>query len=98
MPKVLHRRYQKDCKIRKKLKEIFEQFHRLNADSSHYASKFLEVYEKDKMCGCHIFPLKAVWDISLLYIALICTQAMPHFNAFKVIICMINSLKQPNQV
>lgn len=60
MPKVLHRRYQKDCKIRKKLKEVFEQFHELHADNSHYVSKFLEVYEKDKMCGHHLFPLKEV--------------------------------------
>ena len=60
MPKVLHRRYQKDCKIRMKLKEVFEQFRELNADNSHYVSKFLEVYEKDKMCGHHLFPLKEV--------------------------------------
>lgn len=60
MPKVLHGRYQKDCKIRKKLKEVFEQFSELNADNSHFVNKFLEVYEKDKMCGRHIFPLKGV--------------------------------------
>ena len=60
MPKVLHKRYQRDCKVRKKLKEVFELFHKLTADNSHYVSKFLEVYEKDKMCGCHLFPLKQV--------------------------------------
>lgn len=60
MPKVLHRRYKKDGRISKKLKEVFEQFHKLDADDSHYVSKFLEVYEKDKMCGHHLFPLKRV--------------------------------------
>ena len=60
MPKFLHKRFQRDCKVRKKLKELFDQFHNLNVDSSHYVSKFLEVYEKDKMCGHHLFPLKLV--------------------------------------
>ena len=60
MPKVLHKKKKKDGNISKKLKEIFEQFHELDANDSHYVSKFFEVYEKDKMCGYHWFPLKRV--------------------------------------
>ena len=60
MPKFLFKRYQRDCKVRKKLKELFDQFYKLNVGSSHYVSKFLEVFEKDEMCGHHVFPLKQV--------------------------------------
>ena len=61
MPEFLLKRYKKDEKIGPKLKETFDRFHELsNVDSSHYVNKFLEVYEKDKMCGRHIFPLKQV--------------------------------------
>ena len=58
MPKSLQRRLHRDARVKKKMKEVFDQFYRLNAGSSHYVCKFLEVYEKDRMCGCHVFPLK----------------------------------------
>jgi hypothetical protein len=61
MPEFLLKRYKKDTKIGEKLKETFDRFHELtNVDNGHYINKFLEVYEKDKMCGRHIFPLKQV--------------------------------------
>ena len=60
MPKFLHKRYKKDIKVEEKVRETFDRFHELNVDNSHYINKFLEVYEKDKMCGRHIFPLKEV--------------------------------------
>lgn len=60
MPKFLYRRYQQDYRVRKKLKEVFDCFYELNVDGSHYVNKFLEVFEKDGMCGCHMFPLKQV--------------------------------------
>lgn len=60
MPNFLYRRYQRDCKVRKKLKEVFDRFYMLSVDDGHYINKFLEVYEKDAMCGKHAFPLKQV--------------------------------------
>ena len=60
MPEFLIKRYKKEKKVEEKVRETFERFHELNVDDSHYVNKFLEVYEKDKMCGRHIFPLKQV--------------------------------------
>ena len=60
MPDFLHKRYKKDTRMKEKFKETFDRFHELSVDNSHYINKFLEVYEKDKMCGRHIFPLKQV--------------------------------------
>ena len=60
MPKFLLRRYKRDYKVRKKLEEVFECFAKLDVDSSHYVQKFLDVFEKDEMCGHHVFPLKKV--------------------------------------
>ena len=60
MPKFLYQRYQQDYKVQKKLKEVFDRFYELSVDGSHYINKFLEVYEKDSMCGYHMFSLKQV--------------------------------------
>ena len=66
MPDFLHKRYKKDSKVEEKVKETFDRFHELNVDNSHYINKFLEVYEKDKMCGRHLFPLKQVYTCVIL--------------------------------
>ena len=63
MPEFLYKRYKKDSKVEEKIKETFDRFHELDVDNNHYVSKFLEVYEKDKMCGRHLFPLKQVRDV-----------------------------------
>ena len=60
MPEFLLKRYKKDSKVKEKVKDTFDRFYTLTVDSSHYVNKFLEVYEKDKMCGRHPFPLKQV--------------------------------------
>ena len=63
MPEFLYKRYKKDSKVEEKIKETFDRFHELDVDNNHYVSKFLEVYEKDKMCGRHLFPLKQVREV-----------------------------------
>lgn len=76
MPEFLYKRYKKENKVEEKIKETFDRFHELDVDDSHYVSKFLEVYEKDKMCGRHLFPLKQVRQG--VYFALFCQLSLPY--------------------
>jgi hypothetical protein len=52
----------KDHLVEEKLRDIFHRFKdiRQNVGKNHYESKYVEVYEKDAMCGKHIFRLKTV--------------------------------------
>ena len=81
MPEFLYKRYKKDSKVEEKVKETFDRFHELNVDSSHYINKFLEVYEKDKMCGRHLFPLKQVY----LHVLWWCTVRYASGDTYNVI-------------
>ena len=62
MPKFLVEKYQRDPEMRQKLKSTFERFSAIqeNISPEHFVGKYIEVYEKDKMCGRHIYRLRQV--------------------------------------
>ena len=68
MPKFLRERCKKEETVDKKLRETFARFKaiRNNVGMEHYDAKYMEVYEKDVMCGKHIFRLKAVSGLTVL--------------------------------
>ena len=65
MPKYLRDKCTKEEAIDKKVREIFGRFQniRANVGLEHYEAKYVEVFEKDVMCGKHIFRLKTVSSV-----------------------------------
>ena len=60
MPPSLKKVWRSDKKIRDSVRQVFEKFRDANLESeNHFKSKYLEVFEQDKMCGIHVF--KATW-------------------------------------
>ena len=66
MPQYLYDKWKKDDSLKKLLRNIFDKFYNKSdlALPDHFMGKYLEVYEKDKMCGLHIFLLKPVRALS----------------------------------
>ena len=63
MPKFLKEKYKKDNDMEKKLRDTFSKFKDIRKNLNgldHYEAKYMEVYEKDMMCGKHIFRIKSV--------------------------------------
>ncbi len=62
MPSQLFQRWKRDAEVKDQLGSVFHKFYSPNApaNSDHLRSKYIEVYEKDEMCGTHIFKLKQV--------------------------------------
>jgi len=63
MPKFLRERCRKDNDMEKKLRDTFSKFKDIRGSLNgldHYEAKYMEVYEKDMMCGKHIFRIKSV--------------------------------------
>lgn len=62
MPRFLVEKYMKDQEMKRKLQITFDRFNKIqeNITADHFVSKYIEVYEKDKMCGRHIYRLKQV--------------------------------------
>ena len=62
MPKFLVDKYRKEPKMQVKLRNTFDRFVKLSESVGidHYFGKYVEVYEKDKMCGRHIYRLRPV--------------------------------------
>lgn len=62
MPIQLSERWREDQEVKDQLKSVFDKFYGPNtpANPDHFKAKFIEVYEKDEMCGTYIFKLKQV--------------------------------------
>ncbi len=60
MPKFLVDKYQKDQEMKDKLRSTFDRFNAIEGTAEHLKTKYMEVYEKDKMCGRHIYRLSTV--------------------------------------
>ncbi len=62
MPLQLSERWRDDLEVKDQLKSVFDKFYGVNtpANPDHFKAKYIEVYEKDEMCGTHIFKLKQV--------------------------------------
>ncbi len=63
MPKFLKEKLKKDSAMEKKLRDTFSRFKEIRNELhglEHYEAKYMEVYEKDMMCGRHIFRIKSV--------------------------------------
>ncbi len=62
MPKFLKDKCTKKHDVDEKLRDTFRRFKdiRKSVELEHYESKYVEVFEKDMMCGKHIFRLKPV--------------------------------------
>lgn len=68
MPKFLVDKYRKDQEMQGKLHNTFDRFVKLSESVpiEHFTGKYVEVYEKDKMCGRHIYRLRQVRILCLL--------------------------------
>lgn len=61
MPPTLRKSWRSEKNIRDLVRQVFNRFSDAGFDSeNHFKSKYLEVFEQDKMCGIHVF--KAVWS------------------------------------
>jgi len=63
MPATMKKRWRKDQQMQDQLRSTFERFSGIVNVAEHpdyFIGKYLEVYEKDEMCGTHIFRLKPV--------------------------------------
>ena len=70
MPKFLKEKCKKDEVMEKKLLDNFCKFREIRGrleGLEHYEAKYMEVYEKDAMCGKHIFRLKSVSSRGSVY-------------------------------
>ncbi len=65
MPKFLTDKYHKDPEMKHKLQSTFERFNAIEGTSEHLKTKYMEVYEKDKMCGRHIYRLSTVSELAV---------------------------------
>ena len=63
MPKFLKDKCTRKREVDEKLRDAFKRFkdiQKLKVGTGHYESKYVKVYEKDMVCGKHIFRLKIV--------------------------------------
>ena len=64
MPPQLRDRWKTDDEVKDQLRTVFQKFQKANSDPAisqdYFKGKYMEVYEKDEMCGTHIFKLKQV--------------------------------------
>ena len=63
MPAKMKKKWKRDDQMQRQLRNTFDRFFKINEPArslDFFLEKYLEVYEKDGMCGTHIFRLRHV--------------------------------------